>query len=130
MAKKYKLIKVNIAAGEDIESGREFHEASVVIAVDGKQVKDAAIGNGMVDAAYKAIERALKIDVQVVHFSVQAIGDGSGADGQVIVQIEDDGCIHEGVGRKSDIVIAGVYAFMDALNKKAQFANTVMAHTI
>lgn len=98
---------------------------------DASEVIEADVsGNGPVDAAFKAIQRALGITIELEDFKVSALGSGSDAEGQVDVQIKDNGSTHKGQGRSTDIIIASVNAFVDALNKKAQFDAVVVAHTV
>ena len=54
--------------------------------------EDAAIGNGPVDALYKAIDaRSTHLQNELTEFSVKAVTEGIDAQGEVTVRIEADG---------------------------------------
>ena len=99
---------------------------------DGSMVSEASIGNGPVDAVFKAIWRALglQLELELVDFSVSATSSGSETSGQVVVHIQKDGQVHEGTGLGTDIIVASAEAFVEALNKMEKFEAAVAAHTV
>jgi len=92
---------------------------------DGEIVSDAALGDGPVDAVYRAINRVIGVQNELVEFSIQAITEGMDAVGEVTIRIAADISgngqpvrrIFSGRGIDTDIVVASAKAYMYALNK-------------
>ncbi len=84
-----------------------------MIGVKGK----LSTGNGPIDSAFHAIDRILKKKVNLEEYLVQAITRGSDDRGKVHIQIAHKGVMYYGFGADTDIVVASVRAYLDALNK-------------
>ena len=110
----YKLLylKVTSETGE-----RPF--ATITLSVDGEEHVTESAGGGPVDAAFKAIEALVGSQSQLQLYSVNNITTGTDAQGEVTVRLEKDGRIVNGQGADTDIVVASVKAYLDALNKLA-----------
>jgi 2-isopropylmalate synthase len=80
-------------------------------------VRSKAVGNGPVDATFKAIEAAVHSTAELVLYSVNAITTGTQAQGEVTVRLALAGRIVNGVGTDPDIVVASAKAYLAALNK-------------
>jgi 2-isopropylmalate synthase len=91
--------------------------ATITLKMDGKKHKAVATGNGPIDAAFHAIDQIVKKHVELEEFLVQAITRGSDDTGKVHVQIHYNGRPYYGFGSDTDIVVASVKAYIDALNK-------------
>jgi 2-isopropylmalate synthase len=91
--------------------------ATITLKMDGKKHNAVAIGNGPIDAAFHAIDQIVKKHVVLEEFLVQAITRGSDDTGKVHVQIHYNGRPFYGFGSDTDIVVASVKAYIDALNK-------------
>ncbi|HVM20039.1 MAG TPA: 2-isopropylmalate synthase [Egibacteraceae bacterium] len=87
---------------------------------DGTVIDRAAIGDGMVDAAARAVREAVGIDGRLVSFNVAAVTPGIDALGDVTVQVTVDGQRFTGRGVSTDIVEASARAFLSALNKSVR----------
>ncbi len=74
-------------------------------------------GDGPVDAAYKAINTIAKKQIQLEEYLVQAVTGGSDDTGKVHVEISYDDQVYHGFGADTDIIVASVKAYLDALNK-------------
>ena len=91
---------------------------TVLLDIEGKKVKEAAFGDGPVDAIYNAIKKATgKESVHLVKFDVSSITGGTDAVGEVTVRIEEEGKVAMGQGSDTDIIVAAAKAFINALNK-------------
>ena len=91
---------------------------------DGHEAREAAIGNGPLDAAFNAIRTATGLDARLADFSVRSIGAGADAQGWADVRLEcEDNSVH-GSGVDTDIVSAAASAFLDATNRLARTADT------
>lgn len=98
---------------------RAVATASVRIFVDGEEREEAAVGDGPVDAAYRAIDRVTGIETELVGYFLNAVTGGTDALGEVSVQIKDNGNVYSGRGTSTDVIIASARAYVQALNKLA-----------
>ncbi len=84
---------------------------------DGRAVEEAAVGDGPVEAAFKAIERATGIEPELKNFEVHGVTVGDDAQGEVTVTLEYNGRSYRGNGISTDIVEAGARAFLEVINR-------------
>jgi 2-isopropylmalate synthase len=91
--------------------------ARVVLMRGGDKLEAAAEGDGMIDAACRAIRAATGVDATLTEFNVSAVTGGVDALGDVIVQLEAGGVKVSGRGVSTDVVEASARAFLSALNK-------------
>jgi 2-isopropylmalate synthase len=91
--------------------------ARVVLTSEGDKLEASAEGDGMIDAACRAIKAATGVDATLTGFNVSAVTGGVDALGDVIVQLEADGVKVSGRGVSTDVVEASARAFLSALNK-------------
>lgn len=88
----------------------------VLSSADGK-VEASADGNGMIDAAGKAIQKATGINATLVGFSVSSVTGGVDALGDVVIQLESNGTKVSGKGISTDVVEASARAYLNAINR-------------
>ncbi|RUM42609.1 MAG: 2-isopropylmalate synthase [Desulfurobacterium sp.] len=112
--KKFELIYNQAVSGEGI-----IPSATVKIRTPEGEKLGLAVGNGPVDATYKAIKNALGLndEIQLRDFKIRAMTAGTDALAEVYVTIEGDGRRVSGRGVDSDIVRASALAFLEALNR-------------
>ena len=91
--------------------------ATVKLLIDGKEFEAASIGNGPVDAAFKAVDSIVKKQVRLDEFLIQAMTQGSDDTGKVHIQVTHKGNVYYGFGTDTDIVVASIRAYIDVLNK-------------
>jgi 2-isopropylmalate synthase len=84
---------------------------------DGRVIRDAATGDGPVDAAFRCLERIVGVTARLQEYSVRSVSSGKDAQGEVTVEIDVDGLIHHGKGVSTDIIEASAQAYLQALNK-------------
>ena len=84
---------------------------------NGQELMDAAIGTGPVDAVYKAINRVVGIENQLIEFSVQSVTAGIDALGEVTIRIRHGQRVFSGHAANTDIVVASAHAYLHALNR-------------
>jgi 2-isopropylmalate synthase len=108
-------------------------------APDGESHIRAAVGQGPVDAAFKAIDEIVQAQNRLLEFAVQAVTEGIDALGQVTVRVQGTGSAltvnpqHEGGaprtfgghGADVDIVVASVKAYLAAVNRLLVAEETV-----
>ena len=98
----------------------EIPKAVVTLSIDGTEKTASATGDGAVDASYKAVEAIAPSESKLLLYSVNNITTGTDAQGEVSVRLEKDGRIVNGSGADTDIVIASVKAYVNALNRLNQ----------
>ena len=113
----YRLVSMRVCC----ETG-ETPSARVTLQVDGTEQRATAEGGGPVDASFRAVESIVASGAQLLLYSVNAITSGTDAQGEVTVRLQRDGRIVNGQGADTDIVIASVKAYLNALNNLAQEA--------
>ncbi len=86
--------------------------------VDGNILTDAAIGDGPIDAAFKAIERICGIEGRLKSYRINAVTPGKDAQGEVTIRAEfnKSGFNVNGKGYSTDVLVASVEAYLDAMN--------------
>ena len=82
-----------------------------------KILQGVSIGDGPIDAAFLAIEQITGQHYELDDFQLQAVTEGREAMGQTIVKLRSHGKVYSGQGISTDIVGAGIHAYLSALNK-------------
>ena len=99
--------------------------ASAAVAVSGPddvEHREAATGDGPVDAAFKALARATGTAFELEGMRLRSITEGEDAQAEVEVRARIDGADFTGRGVATDIVAACVRAFVEILNRAARNA--------
>jgi 2-isopropylmalate synthase len=86
---------------------------------EGRLVQDAIIGDGPVDAVFKAIERATGIEVTLRDYRVRSVTVGEDAQGEAHVEAEYEGRVLRGRAISTDIIEASALAFLQVINRIA-----------
>jgi 2-isopropylmalate synthase len=108
----YDLIYFNFQSGN-----MAVPTATVRIKSEGRQLEEAATGDGPVDAMINAIDRAIGISAKLLEYNVHAITPGRQAIGEVSVTVQINGGRYIGRGASTDIVEASARAYLNALNR-------------
>ena len=108
----YKLEGVSVTS-----SNLKSPHAEVSIQVNGQTKTAEADGNGPVDAAFKAVDKVTSKKVRLEEYLVQAVTGGSDDTAKVHVQIIKDDMVYYGFGAGTDVIVASVKAYLDALGK-------------
>jgi 2-isopropylmalate synthase len=85
------------------------------------------MGDGPVDAVFKAIAGLTDTKARVLRYQVNAITSGMDAQGEVAVTLEDEELRVIGQGAHTDIIVASARAYLHALNKLTQRSGTERA---
>lgn len=109
----YELENLQIACGTGLPT------ASVCLrrTNDNVFLKDSALGTGPVDAIYKAINKIVQVQNELIEFSVQSVTEGIDALGEVTIRIQQDDSVFNGHAANTDITLASAKAYLNALNK-------------
>ena len=108
----YKLDTYVITSGNTISA-----TAHIKLQKNGESVEGVYIGDGSIDAAFKAIESITGCHYELDDFQLQAVTEGREAMGQTVVKLRANGKVYSGRGISTDIVGAGIAAYLSALNK-------------
>jgi 2-isopropylmalate synthase len=107
------LERVHVVAGDTVRPTATVQ----LLKNDGETREDAAVGDGPVDAVYKAINRIVGVGNHLTEFTVKSVTEGIDAQGDVTIKIETDGRSYTGRGADTDIIVASARAYMNALNR-------------
>jgi 2-isopropylmalate synthase len=117
----WKLAGVQTTAGSNT-----IPTATVTLVREGRSVTDAATGDGPVDATCEAIQRITGIKLRLTDYSLRAITSGKDAQGEVTIEVEQDGRRFRARGVSTDIVEASALAYLAAVNRAINHAQAVM----
>jgi 2-isopropylmalate synthase len=99
-----------------VSSGtRTVPTATVALRQKDKIHRDAAIGDGPIDALVKAINRITKHPGKVLDYQVRSVTEGGEAQGEVDVKVDFNGVVIHGRGVSTDIVEASAKAYLNAV---------------
>ena len=108
----YKLVYVHTASGSDT-----VPTATIRLSKEGKELQDAACGDGPVDACYKTIDRLTGLSPELVDYSLRAVTKGKDALGEVVLKLRHHGLEVTGRGASTDVIEASAKAYLNAINK-------------
>ncbi len=108
----YRLKSFVITSGNEITS-----YAHVILERDGAEVKGYGTGDGPIDAAFLAIEEILDHHFELDDFQIQSVTGGASAMGTTIVKLRYENKVYAGKGVSTDVIGAGIRAYIDAVNK-------------
>jgi 2-isopropylmalate synthase len=95
-----------------------IHSAAVCLwHQDGTIHRDASIGDGPVDALFKAIERITGIEPTLRDYRVQSVTFGEDAQGEAHIEAEYKGRVVTGRAVSTDIIEASALAFLQVINR-------------
>ncbi len=104
----YKLLQMNVSSGSFASP-----TATVEMEVNGEVRKTAVMGDGPVDATFKAIKKLTETNYHMLNFSVGAITGGSDAQGECSVRLQtEEGREVLGQGAHPDIIVASAKAIL------------------
>jgi 2-isopropylmalate synthase len=84
---------------------------------DGRDIELNANGDGPVDAALKAIERATGVQVVLRKFEVRSVSAGEDAQGEALVYVEYNQRTYRGSSVSTNIVESATQAFLEVINR-------------
>ena len=108
----YQLDTYVITSGNSISA-----TAHIRLNHKGTVLEGVHIGDGSIDAAFKTIDMITGCHYELDDFQLQAVTEGREAMGQTVVKLRADGKVYSGRGISTDIVGAGIRAYLSALNK-------------
>src|SRR5450432_4369325 len=91
--------------------------AALTLDIDGKHITTQTIGNGPVDAIFKAIRELVPHDAKLELYQVHAVTEGTDAQAEVSVRLSENGRSFTAKGADPDTLVASAKAYLGALNK-------------
>ncbi|MSO69479.1 MAG: 2-isopropylmalate synthase [Alphaproteobacteria bacterium] len=91
--------------------------AELTLEIDGKTVEATATGNGPVDATFNAIKALFPHEAKLQLYQVHAVTQGTDAQAEVTVRLEENGRTVNGQGSDIDTLVASARAYVHGLNK-------------
>ncbi|MEJ1161614.1 2-isopropylmalate synthase [Prosthecomicrobium sp. N25] len=92
-------------------------KAIITMDVNGTHVTKEANGTGPVDATFNAIKQIWPHEAKLSLYQVHAVTEGTDAQAEVSVRLEENGKIASGRGSDVDTLVASAKAYVSALNK-------------
>ncbi|WP_373889736.1 2-isopropylmalate synthase [Paludicola sp. MB14-C6] len=112
MQKAYEYISFVINSGNTITS-----TANVKLLVGEEEIEKVAVGDGPVDACFRAINKIVKKEIHLENYTIQSVTDGVDALGEVVVKVRSKHGMITGRGLSTDIIEASIKAYLNAINK-------------
>ncbi len=110
--RRVKLVSLEVRCGTRLKP-----QADLVLEVDGEERSAAAVGDGPVDAIFKAIRAIVPHRAQLPLFQINAVTEGTDAQAVVTVRLEEGGKSVNGQAADTDTMVAACRAYVAALNK-------------
>ncbi len=91
--------------------------AELELEIDGERHAAKTTGNGPVDATFNAIKQMVPHTARLQLYQVHAVTEGTDAQAEVTVRLEENGKSVNGQGSDPDTLVASARAYLHALNK-------------
>jgi 2-isopropylmalate synthase len=112
----FKLERFTVNSGNYVTSN-----AVVRLSKGGKIFEEVSIGDGPIDAAYKAIDKIIDGNPRSLeNYSIHSISEGEDALGEAVVKLKCGDDFATGRGLSTDIIEASILAYLNAVNKLLQ----------
>lgn len=111
-ADRIKLVALRVVAGS-----KGPQEASLTLDIDGAESSVDSTGDGPVDATFNAINALFPHEAALQLYQVHAVTEGTDAQAEVSVRLEESGKTVTGRAADTDTLVASARAYVSALNK-------------
>jgi 2-isopropylmalate synthase len=109
--------RVKFVALQVIAGSKGPQSAELELDVDGTHRTAKTTGNGPVDATFNAIKEIVPHAARLQLYQVHAVTEGTDAQAEVTVRLEENGKSVNGQGADPDTLVASARAYIHALNK-------------
>jgi 2-isopropylmalate synthase len=110
---RIKLLALEVLCGTEHRPPK----AEMSLEIDGQQKSCKAVGDGPVDAAFNCVKQLYPHDAVLQLYQVHAVTQGTDAQAEVTVRLDENGKTVNGAGAETDTMVASVKAYLNALNK-------------
>ncbi|MDR1563643.1 MAG: 2-isopropylmalate synthase [Oscillospiraceae bacterium] len=106
-----------------VNSGNGVSASCVVrLKKQGELLEEVALGDGPIDAAYKAVDKITNAPATTLEkYAIHSTSDGKDSLGEVIVKLRYGEQIITGRGLSTDIIESSILAYLNAVNKLVSF---------
>jgi 2-isopropylmalate synthase len=104
--------------------------ATLTLAIEGEHRTVQASGNGPIDAIFNAVNAAIPHEAKLALYQVHAVTEGTDAQAEVSVRLEEGGKSVTAKGTDPDTLVASARAYVAALNKLGMKRKTVSAQAM
>jgi len=127
-----KIPEIFILESYQISSGNKLVATSTVsIRRNGNVITEAATGEGPVDAAFNAMERAVGISLKLEEYRLRAVTGGKDALGEVTVRVSKNDMMFTGRGVSTDVIEASVRAYLNVMNRTlSELGESIIMQTL
>ncbi len=108
----YQLVSYVINNGNIITAS-----AQIALKKGENTLNGVSIGDGPIDAAFRAIEQIIGYRYELDDFQIQSVTEGQEAMAHAVVKLRFDGRLFAGSGISTDIMGASIRAYINAVNK-------------
>ncbi len=91
--------------------------AQIHLVKNGERLSGIAMGDGPVEAAFRALEQIIGRRFELDEFRIEAVTEGREALGSTLVKLRSGGKLYSGNGLSSDVIGASIRAYIGAVNK-------------
>jgi len=109
--------RIRFVSLQVIAGSKGPQSAELELEVDGATHLVKTTGNGPVDATFKAIKEIVPHAARLQLYQVHAVTEGTDAQAEVTVRLEENGKTVNGQGADPDTLVASARAYVHALNK-------------
>ena len=109
---RIRVVGLSVSAGLGVAP-----KATVALEIDGVRHEHEALGDGPVDSIFKAIKAIVPHEARLPLYQVMAVTEGTDAQAEVMVRLEENGKEVTGRGADTDTMVASALAYVAALNK-------------
>jgi len=101
-----------------INNGNIISASAQITLEKGENIlQGVCIGDGPVDAAFRAIDQIIGHHYELDDFQIQSVTEGKEAMGSALVKLRAGGKVYSGNGISTDIIGASIRAYLNAVNK-------------
>lgn len=111
-SQKIRFVSLDLHCGS-----KQPPQAELELEIDGKLQSVKSSGDGPVDATFNAIKALFPHEVNLQLYQVHAVTEGTDAQAEVTVRLEENGKTVNGQGAHTDTLVASARAYIHALNK-------------
>ena len=109
---QYHLNSFVLQSGNNIIS-----TANVSMEKEGKELMEAAISNGPIQAAFSAVDKVVGFSVTLDTYELKAVTEGKDALCDVVLRVIHKDRTYVGKAVSNDIIEASIYAYVQAINR-------------
>ena len=113
---KYKLVSFDVKT-----MGKVGVCSSICLKHEDEFVEQNSLGDGAIESLYAAIDKIVQPPEHVLDkFNISAVSEGQDTLGEVTLKLQSGGKTYSGRGLSTDIIEAGIMAYLNAINKLMQ----------